>query len=113
MPATLATGGVNANPSIGTDMLALHTKTSGTNTNGITLRRHGDTADMMQVNNTADILRNARGTNPAGAPGVGMYVGAGAPAITASNGSIYQRTDGAGTTDNLYVRRGGAWVGIA
>lgn len=32
---------------------------------------------------------------------------------TLRNGMLYQRTDGSGTTDNLYVRRGGAWVGIA
>ena len=39
--------------------------------------------------------------------------GSGAPSIGLANGSIYHRTDGSGTTDNLYVRRGGAWVGIA
>lgn len=40
---------------------------------------------------------------------------AGAPAAGAQapNGSLVRRTDGVGTTDNLYIRRGGAWVGIA
>ncbi len=42
-----------------------------------------------------------------------VVAGSGAPTIGSSNGSIYLRTDGSGTNDNLYVRRGGAWVGIA
>ena len=41
------------------------------------------------------------------------YFGSGAPIKTCANGSTYTRTDGVGTTDNFYVRRGGAWVGIA
>jgi hypothetical protein len=45
--------------------------------------------------------------------GVGMMVGSGAPSFAAPNGTIYLRTNGSGTTDNLYIRRGGAWVGIA
>lgn len=39
--------------------------------------------------------------------------GTGVPTIGLPNGSIFMRTDGSGTNDNLYVRRGGAWVGIA
>lgn len=39
--------------------------------------------------------------------------GAGAPTRNVSNGSTYIRTDGSGTNDNMYIRRGGAWVGIA
>lgn len=46
-------------------------------------------------------------------PNVTFEIGAGAPAAARANGSLYQRTDGSGTTDNLYIRRGGAWVGIA
>ena len=42
-----------------------------------------------------------------------VVAGSGAPTIGSSNGSIYLRTDGSGTNDNLYVRRGGAWIGIA
>ena len=51
----------------------------------------------IKVNNTAAVLS----------------AGSGAPTAGFANGSIYLRTDGSGTTDNLYVRRGGAWVGIA
>jgi len=39
--------------------------------------------------------------------------GAGAPSAARPNGSTYRRTDGVSTTDNLYIRRSGAWVGIA
>lgn len=45
--------------------------------------------------------------------GVGNTSGAGAPTSAWPNGSTYQRSDGSGTTDNFYIRRGGAWVGIA
>jgi hypothetical protein len=45
--------------------------------------------------------------------GVERRAGSGVPTMTAPNGSLYQNTAGVGTADNLYVRRGGAWVGIA
>jgi len=45
--------------------------------------------------------------------GVGIYAGAvSPPTMSAPNGSIYYSSVGAGTTDNVYVRRGGAWVGV-
>jgi hypothetical protein len=47
------------------------------------------------------------------AAGVSMRSGSGAPTHTAPNGSMWYRTDGSSTNDNLYIRRGGAWVGIA
>lgn len=80
---------------------------------GYSLRQPADTADRMQVTNVGDILRSRRNGTATATPDVGLYVGSGAPTHTAANGSLYQRTDGSGTTDNLYIRRGGAWVGIA
>jgi hypothetical protein len=109
----IATGGVNANPSVVTDTIGIHAKPSGSHTNAITSRRSGDSYDMFWVTSNGDIVRNARAASPSAVPGVGLYVGSGAPSLTVSNGSLYQRTDGSGTTDNLYIRRSGAWVGIA
>lgn len=45
--------------------------------------------------------------------GVGLLEGSGSPVSSVPNGSIYLRSNGSGSTDNLYIRRGGAWVGIA
>lgn len=42
------------------------------------------------------------------ADGPTLTQGAGVPTSTQPNGSLYQRTDGAGP--NLYVREAGAWV---
>lgn len=38
--------------------------------------------------------------------------GAGVPASTPPNGSLYMRTDGANGDDSLYMRIAGAWVAI-
>jgi len=39
-------------------------------------------------------------------------LGAPSAGSQAPNGSTYSREDGVGTTDNFYIRRGGAWVGV-
>jgi hypothetical protein len=40
--------------------------------------------------------------------GFGIYYGSGAPSVSAAQGSIYLRSDGAGTTSRLYVNTDGA-----
>jgi hypothetical protein len=99
--------------SVITDTLGLRARTAGTITNVVEMRQPGHSFDLLRITNTGDIVRNARSGTPAADPAVGLYVGSGVPAISAGNGSVFQRTDGSGTTDNFYVRRGGAWVGIA
>jgi hypothetical protein len=42
----------------------------------------------------------------------GIYVGSGAPSITAAQGSLYLRTDGTTTNDRLYVRGASAWIAV-
>ena len=44
--------------------------------------------------------------------GLGIYVGSGAPSITAAQGSLYLRTDGTTTNDRIYVRGSAAWIAI-
>lgn len=50
----------------------------------------------------------------AGTALTGIYFGAGAPSITAPQGSLYLRTDGTSTSTRAYVNLGGttAWTGI-
>lgn len=74
------------------------------------VRLAADSQDRYQLAANGTITRGPGGST---VPTVTLEQGAGAPASTPANGSLYQRTDGVGTTDNLYVRRGGAWVGIA
>lgn len=42
----------------------------------------------------------------------GIFVGSGAPSITAAQGSLYLRTDGTTTNDRIYVRGSASWIAI-
>lgn len=42
----------------------------------------------------------------------GIFVGSGAPTISAAQGSLYLRTDGTTTNDRIYVRGSAAWIAI-
>lgn len=42
----------------------------------------------------------------------GVYVGSGAPSISAAQGSLYLRTDGTTTNDRIYVRGSSSWIAI-
>lgn len=44
----------------------------------------------------------------------GIYSGAGAPAISAAQGSLYLRTDGSGTGDRAYINTDGGttWTAL-
>jgi len=46
--------------------------------------------------------------------GLGIYVGSGAPTITAAQGSLYLRTDGSSTSTRAYINTNGAttWTAI-
>lgn len=43
---------------------------------------------------------------------LGIFVGSGAPTVTAAQGSLYLRTDGTTTNDRLYVRGSAAWIAV-
>ena len=43
---------------------------------------------------------------------LGIYVGSGAPSISAAQGSLYLRTDGTTTNDRIYVRGSSTWIAI-
>lgn len=42
----------------------------------------------------------------------GIFVGSGAPTVTAAQGSLYLRTDGTTTNDRIYVRGSASWIAI-
>ena len=69
------------------------------------------TGQIIEWNNNilaGSVSRNSQKPNYIG-------FGTGVPTLAAVNGSTYRRTDGTGTTDNLYVYRDAAtaWVGYA
>ena len=43
---------------------------------------------------------------------LGIFVGSGAPTVSAAQGSLYLRTDGTTTNDRVYVRGASAWIAI-
>ena len=48
-----------------------------------------------------------------GGNGIGLYIGSGAPTISAIKGSLYIRTDGSSTSTRLYVNNGTTnWVAV-
>jgi hypothetical protein len=48
-----------------------------------------------------------------GANGIGLYIGSGAPTISAIKGSLYIRTDGSSSSTRLYVNNGTTtWVAV-
>lgn len=52
-------------------------------------------------------------TSPLSVAGVGVYVGAGVPSLSATKGSIYLNTSGSSTSTRLYVNNGTTnWVAI-
>jgi hypothetical protein len=47
------------------------------------------------------------------AGGMGVYIGSGAPTVSAAKGSIYLRSDGSSTSTRLYVSDGGTtWIAV-
>lgn len=46
--------------------------------------------------------------------GLGIYVGSGAPTVSAAQGSLYLRTDGSSTSTRLYVNTNGTtgWTNV-
>lgn len=52
-------------------------------------------------------------TSPLTVAGVGIYVGAGVPGLSAAKGSLYLNTTGSSTSTRLYVNNGTTnWVAI-
>ena len=43
---------------------------------------------------------------------LGIFVGSGAPTVTAAQGSLYMRTDGTTTNDRFYVRGSSGWIAV-
>lgn len=83
----------------------------------------GTATSVTTVSATGNITADSGTAPPAGGmaaflmsstAGLGIYVGSGAPTISAAQGSIYLRTDGSSTSTRLYVNTNGSttWTNV-
>lgn len=69
---------------------------------------------VTAINATAITAGGSAAVLATATAGFGVYLGSGAPTITAAKGSLYLRSDGSSTSTRLYVNSDGAttWVAI-
>lgn len=73
----------------------------------------GTFADTVTVDSgTAPVAGGAAAVLMTSTANLGIFVGSGAPTVTAAQGSLYLRTDGTTTNDRVYVRGSAAWIAI-
>jgi hypothetical protein len=87
------------------------TATLGTATNVTTLTATGNiTADSTQ----AVVAGGAAAFLATTTANLGIFVGSGAPTVSAAQGSLYIRTDGSSTSTRLYVNTNGSttWTNV-
>ena len=70
------------------------------------------TGNLTADSGTAPAAGGMAAINISSTANFGIFVGSGAPTVTAAQGSIYMRTDGTGTGDRLYVRGSAAWIAV-
>jgi hypothetical protein len=63
---------------------------------------------------TAPVAGGAAAFLATSTAGLGIYVGSGAPTVSAAQGSLYIRTDGSSTSTRLYVNTNGSttWTNV-
>ena len=72
------------------------------------------TGNLTADSGTAPTAGGMLGVQISSTAGLGIYVGSGAPTISAAQGSIYLRTDGSSTSTRLYVNTNGTtgWTNV-
>jgi hypothetical protein len=81
------------------------------NVSGTTISATGNiTADS----NVAVVAGGAAAFLATSTAGLGIYIGSGAPTVSAAQGSLYIRTDGSSTSTRLYVNTNGTtgWTNV-
>jgi hypothetical protein len=69
---------------------------------------------VSALTGTAPVAGGAEAVLLTSTAGLGIYVGSGAPTISAAQGSLYIRTDGSSTSTRLYVNTTGSttWTNV-
>lgn len=93
------TGAVTVTSTIGPDIAATTVSATGNLTADSATAPAAGGMQAVQISSTA---------------GLGIYVGSGAPTITAAQGSLYLRTDGSSTSTRAYINTTGSttWTAI-
>jgi hypothetical protein len=70
------------------------------------------TGNVTADSGTAPVAGGASAFLATSTANFGIFVGSGAPTVSAAQGSLYLRTDGTTTNDRIYVRGSAAWIAI-
>ena len=103
-----STGAVTTNATFG----AATSVTSLTATGAIAGASVSATGNITADSGTAPAAGGMSAFLASSTANFGIFVGSGAPTVTAAQGSLYLRTDGTGTGDRIYVRGSAAWIAI-
>ena len=71
------------------------------------------TGNITADSGTAPVAGGAAAFLATSTADFGIYLGSGAPTVSAQQGSLYLRTDGTGTADRLFVRGAAGWIAIS
>jgi hypothetical protein len=72
------------------------------------------TGNITADSGTAPVAGGASAFLATSTAGLGIYIGSGAPTVSAAQGSLYIRTDGSSTSTRLYVNTNGTtgWTNV-
>ena len=110
----ILSGAVIDNSVIGGTTKAAGSFTSVTSTGAVTGTTISGTGTVTAINATAITAGGSAAVLATATAGFGLYLGSGAPTITAAKGSLYLRSDGSSTSTRLYSNSDGAttWVAV-
>ena len=113
MPNNISVGVAFSDPilsggTIDNTVIGATTKAAGSFTTAVA------SGTVTAINATAITAGGSAAVLATATAGFGVYLGSGAPTITAAKGSLYLRSDGSSTSTRLYVNSDGAtaWVAI-
>jgi len=83
-------------------------------TGNVTATTVSATGNITADSGTAPVAGGASAFLATSTAGLGIYVGSGAPTVSAAQGSLYLRTDGSSTSTRLYVNTNGTtgWTNV-
>lgn len=86
----------------------------GNITGNVTATTVSATGNITADSNQAVVAGGAAAFLATTTAGLGIYVGSGAPTVSAAQGSLYLRTDGSSTSTRLYVNTNGSttWTNV-
>lgn len=83
-------------------------------TGAVTAASVSATGNLVADSGTAPPAGGMFSVQVSSTAGLGIYVGSGAPTVSAAQGSLYLRTDGSSTSTRLYVNTNGTtgWTNV-